>query len=223
MFRKLNLWIALAVVGSGLYLWNRLSRKPGDLEAPVSFMASDFSTPPSRISLAPEKRSSPYAGGVKRSTLSISRLRTALAAQPRNAQILANLGAALMERRQSTQEAIPYLEKSLRLDPRNGSVFYDLVGAYLETGLTERGTQFLNEILASRNADKASAHAALADLKATTGDPTGALVHAEAAKSAAPRSASIQSLLGSIYLQLRDPRAEDALKLAEKLQTGEDR
>lgn len=151
----------------------------------------------------------------------VARLRKALLDDPENPELLAALGLALSREMRSPEEGIPYLEKSLSIDPSNGSAFYDLVGSYLEAGDAARGVAYLEGLLARKTPNEAAIYAALADLKATTGDLSGGIEAAQNAQAKEPDSAVINSLLGSIYLEQSDPRAEEAFQRTEQIESNQ--
>lgn len=148
----------------------------------------------------------------------IARLKQALIKDPENAQLNAELGLTLARDMRAPQEGIPHLEKAIRINPGNGTMFYDLVGAYLESGNVERGSAFLEEIIKLDNGNTSAANAALGDLRAASGDPIGALPYVQRAHEADRDSPGVTALLASIYQQAGDVRAEETARLAEAQQ-----
>lgn len=147
-----------------------------------------------------------------------SALKKALSREPENAKLLAQLGTTLATEMNAPDEGIPYLEKSVQIDSNDGKAFYDLVGAYLEAGRTERGEAFLNRLLEAQPSNSTAIEAAKADLLATSGRSQEAQKHAEAAAAQDPYSPESASLNGSILLQNGDPKSAEAqLKHADEL------
>ncbi len=225
------LWILFALVG-GIFLFNRAWENPATVAIPIQPAPAEIHaelaqapaprTPRPRPAKPAPKRTSPQtSSSVVPPEHRVTALKKALAEDPNNARLLAELAATLSKGLQSPAEAIPYFEQSLKLDSSNGTVFYDLVGAYLDSGTTDRGVSFLEELVRTNPPNSASAYAALADLKATTGDPIGAAEAAQAAAEIDPGSPVIQSLRGSIYLQSGDVRALETLQKADQNQTAE--
>jgi predicted Zn-dependent protease len=144
----------------------------------------------------------------------VARLKQALVGNPENAQLLYELGLALARDLHAPEEGIPHLEKSVKNDSGNGNAFYDLVGAYLESNNVDRGTKYLDDLVRADIPNKAAAYAALADLRAASGDPLGALPDVQKAHEADPHSPAITAMAASTYLQTGDPRAEEMLRLS---------
>lgn len=216
MARALRFIFTLVVLAAlGVSWW----KTPPTLRTPLSSLAHEqsFAVPTTLGPFALNDR--PYqATGLPQQP--VAQLRAAAEKSPKDVGALAALGIALAQSQQPT-EAIPLLEKAASQNPKNGAVFFELVGAYLELDQTDRGVAFFQSLLREKEGNSVAIHAALADLIATSGNPAAALAHAETAQSRAPQSAPVQSLLASVYLQLHDPRAEDALRLAEKLHKQE--
>jgi tetratricopeptide (TPR) repeat protein len=230
MRRRNILWSLFLLVGA-VSLLSRIgdSRAPAEVKAekvsaPIEVppVANVLPTPTPRAEKAPVKKLGTHeSNSVVPPERRVAQLKKALIDEPNNAQLLAELAATLSKGLQSPQEAIPYFEQALKLDSSNGAVFYDAVGAYLDSGNTERGIAFLDDLARGNPPNAASAYAALADLKATTGDPMGATEAAQIAAEKDPRSPVVQSLLGSLYLQMDDARAQGHFGRAFEISTAQ--
>ncbi len=211
MPKKTTLCAAILFAATAIYFGAANSPIQSGERIRPSFASADFEIgSPSRYAPAPKQPPSP-----------LNSLKTAALARSEDPAAAFELGEALLARH-SAQEAVPYLEKALRLDPEMGSAFYELVGAYLETSTVERGVAFFESLLKDARTDRALAFAALADLKATAGEPGKAVDDAEAARKESPRSATIAALLASVYRQLQDPRADATRRIAENLRKHEE-
>ncbi len=148
----------------------------------------------------------------------VTSLKKDISNDPENAKLLSQLGNTLATEMNAPDEGIPYLEKSVQIDSNDGKVFFDLVGAYLQAGRSERGEMFLNRLLESQPANIAAIEAAKADLLATAGRSHEAQKHSQAAATLNPDSPESASLNGSVLLQNGDTKtAEAQLRHADEL------
>ncbi len=220
MTRKLLISAGLVGLIAGvLYLRSEPAPEPAK-EAPVQPLSAQLDAKPKEIPVPAPSPRAPAKDVAKAETpvQTVARLRLALAKNPKDARLMAELGVTLARDLHSPQEGIPYLEESLRTDSSNGTAFYDAVGAYLDAGQVERGVAFLEELLSSDVPNKGAASAALADLLATSGDSQAATEYARAAAETDPNPATM-GLVGSVELQNgNEPAAEESFRMRNTMQ-----
>jgi tetratricopeptide (TPR) repeat protein len=228
MFRLISLLLALAAVGSVAWKWTQV--RP--LEIGHTPLSESWVAPLKRakvLSLRPvlvlpygALQATPPSEEKTPSAQKVSQMKRSLSRFPDDIGLLSALGIELLRGMRTPEEALPYLEKTLVLDPGNGPLYFELVGAYLHSNLVERGVGFFESLLQSNPNVTALANQALADLKASSGSTKDALKHAQIAAASAPQSPSVYYLLGSIYRLMEDPRAEKVLARAHALRLSED-
>jgi tetratricopeptide (TPR) repeat protein len=151
--------------------------------------------------------------------MSLTDLKKEVAKRPQDPKALLHLGTALSREFHSPREAVGYLERALLRAPWNGSAYFELVGAYLGSALTERGCEYFSKL--SKKGFGGLPEEALADLKASSGEPEAALSLIKSALAVNPKSSSARKLLASIYLQLGDlSQAEQVLASLNSTQTS---
>ncbi len=209
----------ILAIGLALYWGSTPARQTPSPKRAVSEKILGTSSP---SAVAPRPRDyarieRPLPAESKRREKELSRLKKQLALQPQDPQLLYEVGIRLARDFRAPEEATPFLEKSVRLNPKSGMAAYDLVGAYLETENASRGRRFFQELL-EKDPGNAIAQAALADLLSASGDTMPALLAAQRAHALDPHSPSVTALLASVFEQADDARAGEMFLLAEQQQ-----
>ncbi len=230
MFRPFFIAAAALLAGFGLVFWLKPTASkpmqtveisaPAPVETPMAPTPQSLPTP-RPYSSSPTQAQAPGPTAQETPERKVARLKQALAQDSENPQLLYELGLALARDLHAPEEGIPHLEKSIKNDSGNGNVFYDLVGAYLESGNADRGTKFLEDLTRLDNVNKAATYAALADLKAASGDPVAASADVQKAHAEDPHSPAVSAMAASISMQVGDTQnAEQMTKLAIQQQLG---
>jgi tetratricopeptide (TPR) repeat protein len=196
--------------------------RPGVVYVSPRLLSESWVTgsPPPRKPFWGTEKHLPYSAIKAPSPKSLTELKMEVSKRPQDPKALIKLGTALSQNFHSPDEAVGYLEKALLKTPGNGGAYFELVGAYLQSALVERGCAYFSRL--SRTGYRDLAEEALADLKASSGQPEAALPHIKSALAVNPKSDSALRLLASIYLQLGDfPRAEQVRASINSIQTSE--
>lgn len=119
-----------------------------------------------------EHNSSGAANGASATKESESRLRAALAKDPRSFAANHQLGEFCFQRG-SYREAVPLLETAYQIDPANRSNEYDLALAYKTAGDFSKARDHVQKMLTHE--DNAELHRLLGDLDEELGDPLAAV------------------------------------------------
>jgi predicted Zn-dependent protease len=232
MFRPLSIASAVLMAGLVLSWWLRpAAPKPAQEMGISAATAAPAQTPMQETaqslpaarpySSSPTPAPAPGVDPNETPEKKVARLKQALVKDPENPQLLYELGLTLARDLHAPEDGIPHLEKSIKNDSGNGNVFYDLVGAYLESGNSDRGIKFLDDLTRMDNTNRAATYAALADLRAASGDPVSATADVQRAHAEDPHSPAVSAMAASISMQVGDTQnAEQMSKLAIEQQLG---
>lgn len=128
-------------------------------------------------------------------------------------------GLALFNARRYA-EARDHFETALALNPRSSQAAVSLAHSLQHTGETDRAVEVLT-VLAKGSPKDAVARAALGDLFSLQGRLSDSIAAYEAARTLAPRDASVVMSLSRLYLRAGDKqKAEEALRRAVALKAG---
>jgi tetratricopeptide (TPR) repeat protein len=138
-------------------------------------------------------------------------LRDAVERDPGDFAATSKLGNWLLDR-QDPQEAVPYLERAFRLNPRDTETAYALARAYARTGRYNQARTRLKDLLRNRPQD-ARLYELLGDVEEKMDEPLGAVRSYERAAQLNPNEANLFSWGSELLLHLA---AEPAIEVYAK-------
>ncbi len=182
---------------------------------------SSVATPPKTVPAPSLNRAAPRNEIAGSAPISPVRSSQTLALPPKSksevADELFQKGISALGSPDRRGESIEYLEESLRNDPGNGSALFALVQAYSKTPASNQGEIFLLALLDNNPQDRDVLQSALADFYASKGDSVKAQYYAESAIESDPHSPVAHTLLGMIYAEKNDERAQAVLERSVEL------
>ena len=149
-------------------------------------------------------------------------LRDAVTQQPGNFEANQKLGNLLVAEGK-TREAIPYLERTVQLNPNSYETAYQLVVAYANSGDYQRARDNIRTLLAPQSKDSphgAELHHLLADLEGKLGNPVEAVREYQIAAELKPSELNLFDWGSELLMHRADQPAIEVFSKGNRLFPG---
>lgn len=140
-------------------------------------------------------------------------LESALEKDPKNEQLLVELGMIYLIDYRQPENALPYLERALLSNPSNKVVLSEIVGVYQEIGQQEAGVEFVRNLL-DKNPDNGELNLGMGQMLMAGNKETEAISYLEKAINAGDQPDYVYSDLAELYS--KSGKQDKAISIYEK-------